>query len=320
MRVAPGAALLLVAACGADDAASGIDGGVDAAIDAPPFELVVHTARPDGALRLLTNLPARAAACRALPFVGAPCADLDEDGLVDVWEDVALDRLRPLLRLDEDEPAVPDLLTIADVGRVAPASPAPDDPVEVVALIMLGYARDYGSCGGFTGHNGDSERVGLHLRAFDGGGAGDVEVVAAYTAAHEGTTNDHGKVWRGAELRALTTVDDPISDEPRWVVFPSAAKHATYGTLAQCEAVSQLPCVDEDCGPDGVAEPSRFDRLPMIVNAGEDDHRLVNDLGPIGFPGDTAWGTAQFCGGRGGASCSSPVRDKLLVDPFDVLP
>lgn len=311
------ALLVLVTACG--DAGTGDDDGAspDAAPDAPPFELVVHVERSGAFLRLRTNLPAAATACRALPVAGAPCADEDRDGLVDRWEDLVLDRLRPLQRLDEDEPGVDELVTMADVGRVAPASLA---PLDVVVLIMLGYARDYGSCGGFTGHDGDSERVGLHLRGLAGGGDGDVEVVAAYTAAHEGTSNDHGKRWTGAELATLVTVPDDVTDEPRWVVFPSAGKHATYGTLAQCEGVSVIPCFDEDCGPDGVGDPWRYDHLPAIVNAGEDAHRLVDDLGPIGFPGDTAWGTGDFCGGRGGSVCSSPARDKLVIDPFGVLP
>jgi hypothetical protein len=318
MRASSWAGLLTItAACVGEDFGDGRDAGRDAPPDAPPFELVVHTERVGGVLRLRTNLPATREACDALPFTRTPCADDDHDALVDAWEDLVLDRLRPMLRFDEDEPGVPELLTIADIGRVAPSSL---DPVEAVALIMLGYARDYGSCGGFTGHNGDSERVGLRLRAFAGGGAGDVEVIAAYTAAHEGTTNDHGKVWTGSALRTLVTVADALTDEPRWVVFPSSGKHATYGTLAQCEGVSQTPCFDEDCGPDGVAQPARYDRLPPIVNAGEDDHRLVDDLDDVGFPGDRARGSGRFCGGRGGTSCSSPVREKLVDDPFDVLP
>ena len=100
------------------------------------------------------------------------------------------------------------------------------------------------------------------------------------------------------------------------MVYPSADKHATYATIAICEGVSVVPCFDEDCAPDGVNDPSKFDRLPPFVNAGEETAPLVSDLTAIGFPGDDAWADQDFCGGLGGATCSAPVRDKLLNDPF----
>src|SRR4051812_25490754 len=79
----------------ADPDAAGVDDDA-----APAFVLDVHTAlAADGALVLHTNLPARDGDCTVLP--GAPCGDLDGDGLTDAWEDVVLDRLRPVLRLDE---------------------------------------------------------------------------------------------------------------------------------------------------------------------------------------------------------------------------
>ena len=280
----------------------------------PPFRLQASTSLDAaGALALTTNLPALSADCQSAPFDGTPCADLDEDGLADAWEDLVLDRFRPLLRFDEDESLLgDDSAVVHDVGRVALVSTA---PVRVRAFIMLGYSRDYGSCG-FTSHNGDSERVALDLSAAEAGGPGDVVTVGAYTAAHEGTATDHGKVFLGGDLSQLVHEDDPATGEPRWVVFPSQDKHATYATIDICEDISAIPCFDEDCGPDGEPDPAAFDLLPGIVNAGEDAHPLVTDLGPFGFTGEDAWADQKFCGGLGGAGCSSAVREKLLDDPF----
>lgn len=275
------------------------------------FALDVHTeldAAPGLILRV--NLPFDMGECVAAPG-DPPCADMDGDGLVDAWEDVALDRLRPIQRFDEDESLVGDGgAVLADVGRVAPLGDA------IAVFIMLGYSTDYGSCGGFTSHNGDSERVVLELVREEGGGAGDVRVSRAYTAAHEGTASDHGRTFTGAELGMLVHDADPVTSEPRWVVFPSADKHATYATTEICEGISVIPCFDEDCGPDGVADPAAYDALPTYVNAGEEAMPLVTDLTAVGFPGDDAWASQDFCGGLGGGSCSAPVRDKLLVSPF----
>ena len=275
-----------------------------------PFVLDCHTefARPQQ-LALACNLPRALADCQQL--AGAPCADVDLDGLTDAWEDLALDLLRPLRRFDEDESLFGDpTAALGDVGRAAPVGE------RVRLFVMLGYSKDYGSCGGFTGHNGDSERVALDLQPDPARGPGGVVVVGAYTAAHEGTVSDHGHVFTGAELGMLVYTVDPNTADPRWVVFPSADKHATYASIAICEGVSPLPCFDEDCNPDGVADPGAYERLPQLVNAGEEAAPRVTELTVVGFPGDDAWATQDFCGGLGGTGCSSPVRDKLLVDPF----
>lgn len=279
---------------------------------AAPFVLDCRTElTPALRLALVCNLPRTLADCAALPEVGAPCEDVDGDGLTDAWEDLALARLRPLRRLDEEESLLDDpAAVLGDVGRVAPAGE------RVRVFVMLGYSLDYGSCGGFTGHPGDSERVALDLLPDMSRGPGGVVVDGAYTAAHEGTSNDHGAVYTGDALAQLVHDADPETGEPRWVVFPSADKHATYATVEICEDVSPIPCLDEDCGPDDVDDPGAYDRLPPIVNAGEEAAPRITELSAIGFPGEQAWADQDFCGGLGGDGCSSPVREKLLVDPF----
>jgi hypothetical protein len=276
-----------------------------------PVGVYFHTLlTDDGHLALASNLPPQLEDCVSL-HIDTPCEDADEDGLTDAWEDAVLDRLRPLRRMDEDESLFDDAAAvIADVGRVVGMG----DRYRL--FVMLGYSRDYGSCG-FTAHNGDSERVALDLAPYPAGGAGGVVVVGAYTAAHEGTITDHSRLFVGPDLAVLEfEADAAHDDEPRWIVYPSQDKHATYASIEICENVSFLPCFDEDCAPDGVRDPEAFDLLPESVNAGEEHAPRVDDLGPVGFPGDSAWADQPFCGGLGGSGCSSPVREKLLVDPF----
>lgn len=291
---------------------SGTGGASESTGEAPAFVLDCRTQfTADMRLALACNLPVGVDDCAALPVTGAPCEDVDLDGLVDAWEDAALTTMHPLRRFDEEESLLDDMTAVlADVGRVAPAGE------RVRMFVMLGYSLDYGSCGGFTGHNGDSERVALDLQRAPELGPGGVEVVGAYTAAHENTDNDHGQVFVGAELAKLVFAPDPETGDPRWVVFPSADKHATYASVAICEDVSPIPCLDEDCGPDDVDDPAAYDRVPEIVNAGEQAAPRITDLSPLGFPGEDAWADQDFCGGLGGTGCSSPVREKLLVDPF----
>lgn len=293
-----------------DDTTATDDAGTTAAT---PFEHELYTLlTDDGRLALHSNLPPAVDACLALPFVDPPCDDLDADGLVDAWEDAALDRLRPLRRFDEAESAMEDPTFVhADVGRVTTTV---DGSYRV--MVMLGYTRDYGSCG-FTSHNGDSERVALGLVPLPSEGEGGVVVDRAYTAAHEGTPTDHGRTFVGDELAQLVFTPDPATGQPRWVVFPSADKHATYATVEICEGISAIPCFDEDCGPDGVADPALFDVLPTAWNAGELESPRLTDLAVVGYPGDDAWAEQDFCGGLGGTGCSASVREKLLVDPFE---
>lgn len=312
---------------GADGGGDGGSAGGDGASDTvhtgdtgeppgpEPFELVVQTTlTSSGTLALHTNLPPATGDCLALDAADPPCVDDDLDGLVDAWEELVLARMSPLLVLDEAEPALDDAdWVLAGVGRVTVAA---DDPERIRAFIMLGWSRDYGRCG-VSAHDGDSERVALDLAPLAEGGAGGVVVVQAYTAAHEGTVLDHGHVFADDELAELETTGDPITGEPRWQVYVSEGKHATYGSVLRCESVSPIPCVDEDCAPDGVDDRSPYLRTLPVVNAGEPGATLVDDLAEIGFPDESAWADQPFCGGQGrGGTCSSAVREKLVNDPF----
>jgi hypothetical protein len=288
---------------------------VDSTSDAISEAGKVHVSRnADGALVLAAGMPARTSACPS-------CVDADGDGLVDAWEAIALDRLRPFVTFDEGEPMISNPKDVfASIGRVAPIGTS-----HVLVNILLLYTRDYGAqnplCFHSSAHDGDVEHVAIDLEIT---GPGLAVVRGMFTTGHEGTPDDQSRRWTGAALKTLSFMIDPANGEPRWQVFASRSKHATYATKSQCEnarmsSLLHAFCVDEDCAPDDVSHPERFTRLPKIVNGGEASHHLVDDLGPLGFPGEHAWGTQRFCGGLDPQSrqdCPPPVGDKLAGNPF----
>ena len=85
----------------------------------------------------------------------AVCKDADRDGLVDLWESVAVDRLRPSLVLDEREEMLRrDGHTIRTVVRVTPVSA--DGEEAILFRYAIAHTRDYGAPGPAWGdHDGD---------------------------------------------------------------------------------------------------------------------------------------------------------------------
>jgi hypothetical protein len=263
-----------------------------------------------GALELVTDLPRAAADCLE-DHLPALCDDADRDGLVDEWEDLALDTLRPFVRIDEGDPLRVDADgRVGSVGRVAPA---PDGAGEerIRLLLVLAYSRDYGRCT-FGAHLGDSERVALDLAPVPGE-RGAVRVVRAYTAAHEWSEHDASRLFDGDLAGQLEVAEDTIAGQPRWVVHASRAKHATYATAALCEAEdSWIFCGDEDCAAGRSISPPNELLIP-VDNAGELDAPRAGSL-----MDEPVWDDVPFCGGlgHGRGPCASPLRDKLLTDPF----
>ncbi len=275
-----------------------------------PFVLEAWTADASPGLQLYINLPPAPEDC--LRLRDAPCDDLDSDGLVDAWEGVVLERLRPLVVLDEDEPMLEStdglLIHIARIWPVTAKS--------VRVMIVLAYSEDYGRCG-LTAHHGDSERVALTLSLQDGS----AWVTEAYTAAHEGELTDQSTLYTLDDLDQLETTADPATGEPRWLVYASEGKHATFASAEHCEEASIIPCLEKDCAPDGVSDKARYSILSAhALNAGEESHPLADDLAEFGMPGEHIWLDQTFCGGLGRANeadCSSGLLEKMRSDPME---
>lgn len=275
-----------------------------------PVPLLQLEYSAEGRIELRSNLPRQVEACRD-EFAFDLCTDLDDDGLTDRWEDLALEALTPRVRFDEEEKLFYDPEAVfTAVGRV---SPVPENPARIRFHLVIAHARDYG-CMGFGDHDGDSERVLLDLEAVDSPSLGDAVLVQAYTAAHECTVSDHSARYTGAGLEELEFEDDPITETPRWVIYSSRNKHATYITKEICEPVF-TGCF-ESCGPDRVRDPLLFDLRPLVANVGEPGAPLLEELSALGFPGEEAWIDQKFCGGRDrSGGCSTAIRTKLMMGP-----
>jgi hypothetical protein len=247
------------------------------------------------------ELPIRAAACQPA------CADLDGDGLSDVWEQALLHAVRPTLQFHRDDGMFFDpRAALAMIGRVTPW----DDTILVILVIT--YGRDYGRCGG-DDHPGDLERIALELRPLADGRSARAD--RWYIAAHEGTSYDASRYGTFpaqppiGPLRAMRWSLDAPPDS----LLVARDKHATYPSLAAC-AGRRVPCVDDLCSVD---QP--IDLLPW--NAGEPTAPLLEDLDDLGFPGQCVWCPRVFCGdapGAPAASCVPPLLEKLEHSPFQL--
>lgn len=268
----------------------------------------VETAVTADGFELVTDLPREADDCLA-DRGAAGCADHDRDRLVDEWEEVLLDRLRPFVRIDEGDPLRVDPRgRVGSVGRVARLGGAGEATLRV--FLVLGYSRDYGRCT-FDEHLGDSERVVLDL-APSASARGAVRLVRAFTAAHEGTGQDSSDLFEGERLLELEYAEDPQLGQPRWVVYASRSKHATFASPALCEAnESWIFCGDEDCAAGRVDAPPNELLMP-VVHAGEPDAPLADQM-----MDEPIWDDVDFCGGlgHGDEPCASPLREKLLLAP-----
>ncbi len=212
-----------------------------------------------------------------------------------------------MVRFAHEEPLFCDIsAVISGAGRVTPGP----EPGRVRVFFMMAYTSDYGRCT-VARHRGDLERVVLDF-AVEGEVA---RLVRAYTAAHEYTAFDGGRSFGGDSLAELEYRPSPVSGEPRWVIYASGGKHASYASRAACSSHSQLLCSREDCRP----PPGGYrEVLFPSENAGEPLAPMVWDESSRLFP----WSTEPYCpplrfSREDNTPCGpgKPV-DKLLRDPF----
>lgn len=117
----------------------------------------------DGRLGTSFELPGIPMWSDACPFVF--CKDADQDRLLDLWENVAVESTRPLLRLHEDEDYLEheDEHTIRTLTRVTPICRdlLPDGSCphpELVFRNVVAFSMDYGEPNtGFDAHHGDPQ-------------------------------------------------------------------------------------------------------------------------------------------------------------------
>ena len=258
----------------------------------------------------VSRLAPKAADCVTQEPDPAPCEDDDKDGLVDRWETLLLDRMRPVIVLHRDEPLLID--RTADVVSFGRVMVAEDGHVRV--FITLAYSYDYGRCSVAT-HRGDVERVVLDM-VFDDEDPRRVDVERVYTAGHEYTAFDGSEMFSREEFSQLQFETDRETGEPRWIVYASAGKHATYVSSDRCRSHASAVCVRESCPASYNGEQRRL--LLDMYNAGEPDlplpaaesHSRISVWGDEPFCWDKSYGTDT-------TRCAPPMKEKLVNDPFD---
>lgn len=238
------------------------------------------------------------------------CADVDRDGLTDAWEDTVLAHFQPRLELDEQERGLTDpSFRVGTAGRVVARH---DDPSRVVVFYGFAFSEDYGSCS-FTDHHGDVERAVIELER-TAGTNGDVRMIKAFTAAHEGDVTDASHLYEGDRLASeLEFVSE--NGAPRWLLYTSRNKHGTYANKRTCES-KKLPCVADYCASSNKPNRNDYRRLPRLLNAGEPEHPRDSGWSRFGYESADAWSTKPFCGLASGGSCDSAPRSTFVRDPF----
>jgi len=262
----------------------------------------------DGGRTLTTNVPF---------LLAQPGGDFDpdEDGVLQEFEDLAMNQLNPLVELDENEGWRYDRDVDNSVNFVK-VTPYPDvwTPRYLLVMYATAWARDYGraTIPGFDWwnetiaikHNGDIEKVVL---AFEVKSPTRAELAYVYTSAHadptlhsgvwsaSGTSCNKGQVKFGFDQTICSALE---FEDNRVKVQASQDKHAYYPTADACEDVLLVmrlgTGVGEDCAGGGT------ETFPAY-NVGEKGHYLMDDIGWL-FPGEAITGSSWkpgegFCGG-----------------------
>ena len=262
----------------------------------------------DGGRTLTTNVPF---------LLAQPGGDFDpdEDGVLQEFEDLAMNQLNPLVELDEREGWRYDRDVDNSVNFVK-VTPYPDvwTPRYLLVMYATAWARDYGraTIPGFDWwneniaikHNGDIEKVVL---AFEVKSPTRAELAYVYTSAHadptlhsgvwsaSGTSCNKGQVKLGFDQTICAALE---FEGGRLKVQASQDKHAFYPSADACEDVRLVmrlgTGVGEDCAGGGT------ETFPAY-NVGEKGHYLMDDIGWL-FPGEaitvSSWKPGEgFCGG-----------------------
>jgi hypothetical protein len=257
-----------------------------------------------------------------VPFLVDKCGTLDSDcdGVLQDFEDAALQRLNPKIELDEDEPWLKkrSVDKAVNFGRVS-AYPSRENPRYLLVSFAVTWSRDYGrdtmpGQGPFIDpynktiaikHNGDVERITEAWEIIDNRTA---RLKWVFMSAHsgeslhsgiwsaQGESCNTGKVKLAPDQNLCATVQ---YEDGRVKVQASEGKHAIYPTVRVCEDVRLVGTIGEDCGGGGTY-------LFPVFNAGEPGLPLMDDINAV-FPGEKIWSATDFCGSKATATYNSSL-------------
>ncbi len=253
------------------------------------------------------HFPRRMTACR-----GRFCKDADRDGLNDLWENVAVQQLRPRLLLDGTD----DLFSSpTDRVRVLTSvTPLVRDTQEYVLFAsVVAFSRDYGHLGMWD-HAGDAEAFGMLFRIED---SGELQWVASGAKGHACLTC----------RSQYTFLPQDFADDGTPIIYVERQKHGLWQNGRECRARAAFSCKgDRSLRPpafnvgDASEDGSRglIDRLDDVAANGS-----FGELAGV-FPGDAVWSPqlarfpGKFCGGQSDCEGGASQPGSLLAKMVDV--
>ncbi len=298
----------------------------------------------------IPNIPIYASDCRF-----AICTDLDQDGLLDLWEEMALQQLSPIAELDENEemierwryrkliqesggldPFVEPINKLNLFTRITPVSSKETGEEYILFLNSVTFTRDYGSpIFDLDPHTGDTERLKIAWKVDED--RDEIFLDRLWTRGH--------KKNRPKKFTPIESELEDIELERGLVRFYiEEDKHGTWPSKNSCESKSRRPY---DCGWDAEndlsLDPNGTDGIfrPDSYNVGEPygglpgkyGWALIDDLTAYGFPGEAIWSEKRsypyssspydgvFCGGLKCEGSSPPVYERVgnsdIPDEFE---
>ena len=210
--------------------------------------------------------------------------DIDGDGIDQEWENAAMNLIKPVVELDEEEDWLikdrPDYQMVyfvrvtgytPEVYEPVPTATPPGlvqdkpaaHPAYILFYIVFGWQKDYGAVGGlFEEHRGDSENVVMAWKVTSDTTA---ELEWVRTSAHGGIDRHNGlwNAWqRSCSLANIATVTKKLGGSEmmcsslefdangRLVLYAGEDKHALYPNADLCSNHVELLTFGygEDCG------------------------------------------------------------------------
>ena len=224
---------------------------------------------------------------------GSSCKDADGDGLNDLWENVAVQQLRPRLMMDELDGlfSAGSADAVRVLSSVLPIERGSDS--YVLFAHVLAYSRDYGHLG-ILKHPGDTEGFGLLFRVEDDGALRWVSSVA----------KGHPCLTCGARYSFR---DQEFAPDGVPTLYVERDKHGVWQNGKSCRQHAAF-----DCGGQRALRPAAINVGDPSVDGSRALVDALDGLAPSGpfaqlagvFPGEAVWTRLRarvpghFCGGH----------------------